>query len=134
MDPYITKTKYFSKDFDTAIFSDPIRIYFSHEQEDQALEIYFRLQSRKKAWQHFLDSRGTDNYCYILLYPDHTQYENRFDHSRENFSPREMGENFLLGIKGPMLSASVDQLFENMDQTLSQPIGNRSEAFMPQAL
>ena len=74
MDRYITKTKYFSSDFNTAIFSDPIRIYFSNQQESQALELYFRLQSRKNQWEQFLRKRGKDNYCYIMMYADAFQY------------------------------------------------------------
>ena len=118
MDRYITKTKYFSADFNTAIFSDPIRIYFSNEQESQALELYFRLQSRKNQWERFLRKRGKDNYCYIMLYADHAQFDTCFENCEEGFAPGNMGEDFVLGVKGPMSPDLVDRFFADMDQTL----------------
>ena len=117
MDRYITKTKYFSSDFNTAIFSDPIRIYFSNEQESQALELYFRLQSRKNQWEQFLRQRGKDNYCYIMLYRDSSQFETCFEEDA-NFAPGDMGEDYVLGIKGPMTPESVDHFFTDMDQKI----------------
>lgn len=118
MDRYITKTKYFSSDFNTAIFSDPIRIYFSNEQESQALELYFRLQSRKNQWEQYLRKRGKDNYCYIMLYADPSQYDQRFNDETTTFAPGEMGEDFVLGIKGPMTPETVDQFFADMDRRI----------------
>ncbi len=118
MDRYITKTKYFSSDFNTAIFSDPIRIYFSNEQESQALELYFRLQSRKDQWEQFLRKRGKDNYCYIMMYSNPSQFDTCFEIDGQSFAPGEMGEDFVVGIKGPMTPESVESFFENMDQTI----------------
>lgn len=118
MDRYITKTKYFSSEFNTAIFSDPIRIYFSNEQESQALELYFRLQSRKNQWEQFLRKRGKNNYCYIMMYNDPSNFQNCFPQGEESFAPGEMGEDFVLGINGPMTPESVDHFFSNMDQTI----------------
>ena len=102
MDRYITKTKYFSSDFNTAIFSDPIRIYFSNDQEDQALELYFKLQSRKNQWEKFLRKRGNNNYCYVMLYKNEEQYSECFQENSESFARGEMGEDFVLGIRGPV--------------------------------
>ncbi len=117
MDRYITRSKYFSSDFNTAIFSDPIRIYFSNDQESQALELYFRMQSRKNQWEQFLRKRGKDNYCYIMLYSDPNQFKTCFDKD-DSFAPGEMGEDYVLGIKGPMSAENVDQFFTNLDQTI----------------
>ncbi len=118
MDRYITRSKYFSSDFNTAIFSDPIRIYFSNDQESQALELYFRLQSRKNQWEQFLRKRGNNNYCYIMLYRDSDQFKTCFDPNVEGFAPGEMGEDFVVGIEGPMSPENVDHFFTNMDQTI----------------
>ena len=118
MDRYITKTKYFSSEFNTAIFSDPIRIYFSNEQESQALELYFRLQSRKNQWEQFLRQRGKDNYCYIMLYPDQDQFADRFSEKDKSFAPGDMGEDFVVGIQGPMSPENVDHFFADMDKTI----------------
>lgn len=118
MDRYITRSKYFSADFNTAIFSDPIRIYFSNDQESQALELYFRLQSRKNQWEQFLRQRGKDNYCYIMLYRNTDQFNTCFDKKGESFAPGELGEDFVVGINGPMTPENVDRFFTNMDQTI----------------
>ena len=125
MDRYITKTKYFSSDFNTAIFSDPIRIYFSNEQESQALELYFRLQSRKNQWEQFLRKRGNNNYCYIMLYSDSDQFSARFE-SESDYAPGEMGADFVMGIQGPMTPEAVDHFFSDMDREIGfEPILNQ---------
>lgn len=118
MDRYITKTKYFSTNFNTAIFSDPIRIYFSNDQESQALELYFKLQSRKNQWEKFLRQRGKDNYCYIMLYRDNQDFLQCFETPELDFAPGEMGEDFILGIKGPMNEALVDKFFDDIDKRI----------------
>ena len=118
IDRYITKTKYFSSDFNTAIFSDPIRIYFSNEQESQALELYFKLQSRKTQWEKFLRQRGKNNYCYIMLYKNEEQFGYSFQDSPKDIVPGEMGEDYVLGIKGPMTPQLVDQFFDNVDEQI----------------
>ncbi len=118
MDRYITKTKYFSSDFNTAIFSDPIRIYFSNDQESQALELYFKLQSRKNQWEQFLRKRGTMNYCYIMLYNNAKDFKNSFENAQGYFAPGEMGEDFVIGIQGPMTPTTVDQFFAEVDQRI----------------
>ena len=127
MDRYITKSKYFSADFNTAIFSDPIRIYFSNEQESQALELYFKLQSRKNQWEQFLRKRGKNNYCYIMLYSDPSQYTSRFEQCEEMFQSGEMGEDFVLGINGPMTPETVDHFFSDMDRKIGFIGSTRSQ-------
>jgi hypothetical protein len=118
MDRYITRSKYFSADFNTAIFSDPIRIYFSNDQESQALELYFRLQSRKQQWEKFLRQRGPENYCYIMMYSQPEQYQTCFADNDEGFAPADMGEDFVVGINGPMTAEKVDRFFSDMDRTI----------------
>lgn len=123
MDRYITKSKYFSSEFNTAIFSDPIRIYFSNEYESQALELYFKLQSRKNQWERFLRKRGKDNYCYIMMYTDSSQFSDCFSSAEDSFAPGEMGEDFILGINGPMTPETVDQFFTRFDQEIGFEAG-----------
>lgn len=118
MDRYITKTKYFSSDFNTAIFSDPIRIYFSNEQEAEALELYFKLQSRKNQWEKFLRQRGSNNYCYIMLYKEGADLKTRFQSEDQRFAPGEMGEDYVLGVQGPMTSERVDEFFNRFDREI----------------
>lgn len=118
MDRYITKTKYFSSEFNTAIFSDPIRIYFSNEQESQALELYFKLQSRKNQWEQFLRKRGKNNYCYIMMYSNPDQFRTCFNVEGDVVAPGEMGEDFILGINGPMTPETVDHFFDRVDKQI----------------
>lgn len=117
MDRYITKSKYFSTDFNTAIFSDPIRIYFSNEQEAEALELYFKLQSRKNQWEKFLRTRGPSNYCYILLYRTAEEFGLRFNNTYD-YAPGEMGEDFVLGINGPMTPQKIESFLSSMDDQI----------------
>lgn len=118
MDRYITKSKYFSPDFNTAIFADPIRIYFSSEHESQALELYFKLQSRKERWETYLRQRGQDNYCYLMLYRDGQQFSSRFETPNLDFAPGEMGEDLILGLRVPMTPETVDHFLRDIDQRI----------------
>lgn len=127
MDRYITKTKYFSPEFNTAIFSDPIRIYFSNEQESQALELYFKLQCRKNQWEKFLRERGSNNYCYIMLYNDPHQFKKSFVDEGQPFAPGEMGEDYILGIQGPMTPDLVTEFFASIDQKIGYAPSSESE-------
>ena len=119
MDRYITKSKYFTANFNTAIFSDPIRIYFSNEHESQALELYFLLQQRKNQWEKFLNQRGEgSNYCYIMLYSEPSQYARCFDKETRAFKPADMGSDFVVGINGPMDPTTVQELLSNLDEQI----------------
>lgn len=119
MDRYITKSKYFTPNFNTAIFSDPIRIYFSNIHESQALELYFHLQRRKNEWEKFLSSRGEgNNFCYIMIYSESNQYEECFDKEKAEFSPTDMGSDFVVGINGPLNPQSVDHLLASLDNKI----------------
>ncbi|MCJ8277341.1 MAG: hypothetical protein MJK18_10910 [Bdellovibrionales bacterium] len=119
MDRYITKSKYFTPKFNTAIFSDPIRIYFSNKHESQALELYFHLQQRKNQWEKFLNKRGEgNNYCYIMLYPESEQYTECFAEKGEEFSPADMGSDYVIGINGPLDEQGVDQLLNSLDDQI----------------
>ncbi|MCB0378973.1 MAG: hypothetical protein KDD33_10810 [Bdellovibrionales bacterium] len=115
MDRYITQSKYFTPNFNTAIFSDPIRIYFSNQHESQALEIYFLMQKRKNEWEKFLRSRGKGNYCYLMLYPEQSQFAQCFENGDSNFSPGEMGEDFVIGINGPLDATRMQALMDDID-------------------
>jgi hypothetical protein len=127
MDRYITKSKFFSPDFNTAIFSDPIRIYFSSEQESQALELYFKLQQRKEQWENFLRQRGDNNYFYIMLYSDDSQFSGRFQGESGFYAPGEMGEDFIVGIRGPMTPERVDTLFTDLDSQIGYSVSPAPE-------
>ena len=117
MDKFITKSKYFSSDFNTAIFSDPIRIYFSQEYESHALEIYFQLQKRKNQWEKFLREKGSSNYCYIMLYSDPKMFEKCF-RGESTYAPADFGDDYLIGINGPMDSDGFGRFLENIDQEI----------------
>lgn len=120
MDRYITKSKYFSAEFNTAIFADPIRIYFSNDQESQALELYFRMKERKELFDKFLQQRGSNNYCYIMLYGDPEEFDQRFSGSANAaYAPGEMGEDYICGLRGPMTSDRVDGFLASLDETLT---------------
>ena len=126
MDRYITKSKYFTPNFNTAIFSDRIRIYFSNEHESQALELYFHLQKRKNHWEKFLNERGAgDNFCYIMLYSESDQYKKCFDQGEGHFSPVDMDGDYVVGINGPLDEMGVDQLLTNLDDQIGFSVPNQ---------
>ena len=118
MENFITKSKYFNGTFNTAIFSDPIRIYFSQKHESHALEIYFHLQKRKNAWEKYLRQNRGGRYCYIMLYPDATTYSDCFN-GEEAFAPGEFGNDYIVGVNGPLNEGQLNEFLDNLDQQIS---------------
>jgi hypothetical protein len=117
MENFITKSKYFNGTFNTAIFSDPIRIYFSQKHESHALEIYFHLQKRKNQWEKYLRQTRGGRYCYIMLYADSQNYETCFD-KKQNFAPGEFGNDYIVGINGPLNEGQLDSLLADLDHQI----------------
>ena len=118
MDRFITKSKYFTANFNTAIFSDPIRIYFSSQHESHALELYFRLQKRKNQWDKFLRKDGAGKYCYIMLYSDQENFSKCFDRPNHQYVPTNFGDDYIIGINGPLDTNGLDRFVENFDNEI----------------
>lgn len=130
---YVTQSKFFSPAFNAAIFDGPIRIYFAQYQEAQALKVYFNLQQRFNDVRR--QARGIfknrDRNIFVMLYPT----EETFDLSFGPVEPRAMGagaeagvslqgyilseqvgEDYVVGVRGPMEDHTLEQLYSEMDQ------------------
>lgn len=142
---YVTQSKFFSPAFNAAIFDGPIRIYFAQYQEPQALKIYFNLQerfqdARKNARGIFKDRARN---IFVMLYPTNETFDLSFaeDGSVEMMpeaSPgisaaldmskgagawvdrsiikTRLGQDFVLGIRGPIEDGELEALYSEMDQ------------------
>jgi hypothetical protein len=131
---FVTQSKFFSPAFNAAIFDGPIRIYFAQYQESQALKLYFNLQERfgdirRQARGIFKDRERN---IFVMLYPT----EETFDLSFGPVEPRasgagaeagiakftcaiaseQMGEDYVVGVRGPMEDDAFQVLCEEMDQ------------------
>jgi|GEM_PF-6075476 len=120
MESFITKSKYFNENFNTAIFSDPIRIYFSQEHESHALEIYSHMQSRKNQWEKFLNKKAGGKYCYIMLYADGRHFNECFQGDESPYAPGSFGDDFVMGVNGPLSSDSLTQFLKTLDSAVSE--------------
>ncbi len=132
---YVTQSKYFSPAFNAAIFDGPIRIYFAQYQESQALKLYFHLQERFQSLRK--NARGlfrdrTRN-IFVMLYPTVEMFDASFGGQRDapvtaasveagagawsakNFVRAMMGEDFVIGVRGPMDDSEYDDLDAEMD-------------------
>jgi hypothetical protein len=131
---YVTQSKFFSPVFNAAIFDGPIRIYFAQVQESQALKLYFNFQERFSDLR--LQARGIfkdrDRNIFVMLYPN----EETFDLSFGPTEPRatglgaeagtakftcaiaseQMGEDYVVGVRGPLEDDAFEVLCEEMDQ------------------
>lgn len=137
---YVTQSKFFSPAFNAAIFDGPIRIYFAQYQESQALKIYFNLQerfqeARKNARGIFKDRARN---IFVMLYPTNETFDLSFgedsiegaqslataiDMSKgagawvdRSIIKTRLGQDFVLGIRGPVEDNELDALYLEMDQ------------------
>ena len=119
MENFITKSKYFNENFNTAIFSDPIRIYFAEEHESQALEMYTHLQQRREECESFIRQKGDGQYCYFMIYSSAEDYKKHFA-SGESAHPVEFGNDFVFALPGPPESeAGLQSFLKQVDQSFS---------------
>ena len=54
-----------------------------------------------------------------MMYRDNQEFSTRFTEEGESFfAPGDMGEDFILGINGPLTSDAVDQMFSSLDRQI----------------
>ena len=133
---YVTQSRFFSPVFNAAIFDGPIRIYFAQFQEAQALKLYYNLQERftevRKNARGLFKERGQN--IFVMMYPN----EDTFDLSFSS-EPRatglgaeagvgtqivrsKLGEDFVVGVRGPLEDEELESLCREMDQIVSSPM------------
>ncbi len=135
---YVTQSKYFSPAFNAAIFDGPIRIYFAQYQESQALKLYFHLQERFQTLRKNARSifRDRTRNIFVMLYPTVEMFDDTFGGlhgelvakssveasagawSAKNFVRASMGDDFVIGVRGPMDDSEYEDLDAEMDAIL----------------
>ena len=97
----VTNSRFFSAAFNTAIIDGPLRIYFSDQQEADALRIYFDVQETLGAEGIRLNSFtvGTTPF-YLMLYPTKELFSEIFE-TTETTASELFGRSLLLGVNGP---------------------------------
>ena len=119
---YVTQSKYFSPAFNAAIFDGPIRIYFAQYQESQALKLYFKLQERfgevrRQARGIFKERRRN---IFVMLYPTDETFDLSFDSSTNSIVSRVLGDDFVVGVRGPQEDDTFETLCQEIDKIVIQ--------------
>lgn len=105
----LTRTKYYSSHFNTAIFSDPLRIYFNNAIESQALEIYYRLGEK--------DLGTKTESLFILLYESDSVYAKKFQDPEGTVTVVKEDEGYIVGV---ILRDETENICEGIAKELSQ--------------
>ncbi len=118
----LTQSRFFSPVFNGAIFDGPIRIYFSQSQEASAMKLYFAVLARLK--NQFADlkeqlSQGYQN-VFILIYPTKENFNIVFPGDQVvQMQADRLGEDYVIGLNGPMEEKDFATFFIALDQILS---------------
>jgi hypothetical protein len=106
----VTDSRYFSREFNTAIIDGPLRIYFADRQESDALKIYFYIQEILADRGVRLDSFPLDKpNMFLMLYPTQQTFKSAFDQESE-LASEAFGEHFVLGVNGPYTLETQEQI------------------------
>lgn len=115
----LTQSRYYSPAFNAAIFDGPVRIYFAQYQEALALKIYFRLQDRLQGWLAPTQGLGRVKLpnVFVMLYPTDEIFTNCFssEQSVERVVRENLGEDFVVGVCGPLREEDFDLLFHHLE-------------------
>lgn len=104
----VTKSRFFSNHFNTAIIDGPLRIYFTDRQESQALQVYFEIQETLKQRGVYLNSIALSSpNTFVMLYPNSESFSEIFS-SKSGVGEDRFGEHFVLGIN--LESPAIDNL------------------------
>ena len=129
---FVTQSRFFSPSFNAAIFDGPVRIYFAQDQEAQALKVYFNVQERfadlRKAPRGFFKDRARN--IFVMLYPNVETFDMTFGDvaplitgsgavsGNGVIASDHLGNDYVLGVRGPMEDETLENLFEEMDSIL----------------
>lgn len=117
---YLTDSEYFDPSFNTAIFADPFRIYFSSSYEAFALEVYHHLftQFEKKLPEGAIDQ---DDLIFFMLYTDAKKFASVFksDISTE-FEFAKFNNNWVVGINGSVNKEPMEFLLSKVSDIINE--------------
>jgi hypothetical protein len=123
---HLTQSRYYSPVFNAAVFDGPIRIYFAQHQEALALKIYFRLQQYlKETYTTFRNTfKQHGQTVFLMLYPTLESFENSFsdDNRSETVVSERLGEDYVLGVKGPLVDDDFEEIFASVKSILQIPM------------
>ncbi len=96
----VTDSRYFSRDFNTAIIDGPLRIYFSDRQESDALKMYFDIQELLTSSGMRLESISLARpNIFLMLYPSRQTFKDAFEND-EDLATGRFGEHLVFGVNG----------------------------------
>jgi len=108
----LVQSKFFLPVFNMAIFDGPFRLYFAHEQEAEALRLYFELHEALGEKERSDRSRT----LFVLLYPNESSYQNAFATS-EPATVARMGESQVVGLRGPEWDPTIiPTILQSLDE------------------
>ncbi len=124
---HLTQSRFYSPDFNAAVFDGPIRIYFAQHQEALALKVYLQLQQHLK--DTYLTFRKTfkqhGQTIFLMLYPNVEAFESSFAHGEstgsQNVVSARLGDDFVLGIRGPLEESQYVEVFATVESILQTP-------------
>lgn len=67
----LMQSKYFSPEFNTALFDGPLRAYFAQAHEETALQLYFLIQeTHREIWADAkIFSKKNNSHFLVVIYP-----------------------------------------------------------------
>lgn len=117
---HLTQSRYYSPVFNAAVFDGPIRIYFAQHQETTALKVYFLLQQYlKETYSTFRKNfKHHGQTIFLMLYPNSEAFESSFPAADETVRLERLGEDHVVGVKGPLEDESFNDVFARVKTIL----------------
>ncbi len=109
----IYRSPYFRSEFDTAIFSDPLRFYFNQSNEPDALLLYFRMQKYLKA--RLKCQENFSHHLFVLLYSESASFRKSFGEDVK-VGVQRLNNDFVMGLCGPLAEDWFPSIIECVDE------------------
>jgi len=122
---HLTQSRFYSPVFNAAVFDGPIRIYFAQHQEALALKVYFQLQQYlKETYATFRKTfKQQGQTVFLMLYPTLESFHNSFsENCSGSVMSERLGEDYVLGVKGPLNEENWDEVFQSVKAILQAPV------------
>jgi hypothetical protein len=118
----LLQSKFFTPVFNTAIFDGPMRMYFAQAQEPDALRLYFRLQTLVSKIDGLGGFEPSEPHLFVMLYPNEETFAQSFEgeHAPHTAVLETLGNNLVVGLRGPVAESELDALFEQLEDELSR--------------
>ena len=124
---HLTQSRFYSPVFNAAVFDGPIRIYFAQHQEALALKVYYQLQQYLKETYATLrkNFKAHGQTVFLMLYPTLESFEHSFAEEgigrQGNVMADRLGQDYVLGVRGPLEDDSYDEVFQSVKAILQSP-------------